>query len=61
LRELENMVKRIVVLGDEEFALADLAHAGRTAGFRRARFWKPEGTSLKVASRVPLRGKRSAI
>ena len=54
LRELENMVKRIVVLGDEEFALADLAHAG-SAQASAARAPEPEGTSLKVAARAASR------
>ena len=54
LRELENMVKRIVVLGDEEFALADLAHAGVLQA-SPARSPEPEGTSLKVAARAASR------
>jgi two-component system, NtrC family, response regulator AtoC len=61
LRELENVVKRIVVLGDEEFALADLAHAGvlQVATSRTA---EPDGTSLKDASRAASReAERSLI
>jgi DNA-binding NtrC family response regulator len=54
LRELENMVKRIVVLGDEEFALADLAQAG-ILQVSVARALEPEGTSLKVAARAASR------
>jgi DNA-binding NtrC family response regulator len=54
LRELENMVKRIVVLGDEEFALADLAHAGVLQA-SAARVLEPEGTSLKTAARAASR------
>jgi two-component system response regulator AtoC len=54
LRELENMVKRIVVLGDEEFALADLAHAGVLQA-SAARVPEPEGTSLKTAARAASR------
>jgi two-component system, NtrC family, response regulator AtoC len=54
LRELENMAKRIVVLGDDDFALADLAHAGILHA-SAARGSEPEGTSLKVAARAASR------
>jgi two-component system response regulator AtoC len=54
LRELENMVKRIVILGDEEFALAELAHAG-ILQVSAARVTDGEGTSLKVAARAASR------
>lgn len=54
LRELENLVKRIVVLGDEEFALADLAHAGLFQA-PSARAADQPSTSLKVAARAASR------
>jgi len=61
LRELENMVKRIVILGDEEFALAELSHAG-VLQISAARTQGAEGTSLKVASRAASReAERSMI
>jgi two-component system, NtrC family, response regulator AtoC len=54
LRELENMAKRIVILGDEEFVLAELAHAG-ILQVAVARVSDGEGTSLKVAARAASR------
>jgi two-component system response regulator AtoC len=54
LRELENIVKRIVILGDEEFALAELAHAG-VLQVSAARVPDAQGTSLKVAARAASR------
>jgi two-component system, NtrC family, response regulator AtoC len=61
LRELENMVKRIVILGDEEFALAELSHAG-VLQISVARAQGAEGTSLKVAARAASReAERSLI
>ncbi|MGB6546205.1 MAG: sigma 54-interacting transcriptional regulator [Candidatus Acidiferrales bacterium] len=61
LRELENMVKRIVILGDEDFALAELAHAGVLSA-SSVRVPDAEGTSLKVASRAASReAERSLI
>ncbi|MGB6431049.1 MAG: sigma 54-interacting transcriptional regulator [Candidatus Acidiferrales bacterium] len=52
LRELENMAKRIVVLGDDDFALADL---GRDDILQAVHGLEPEGTSLKVAARAASR------
>ena len=52
IRELENVVKKIVALNDEELALAELVQPTSTVKLRPA---EPTGSSLKAASRAASR------
>jgi two-component system, NtrC family, response regulator AtoC len=54
IRELENVVKKIVVLGDEQLAIAELRSAG-SAGPRKSEFVPERSHSLKVAARAASR------
>lgn len=52
IRELENVVKKIIALGDEQLAVSELAMAPSEP---RVEVSKPRGHSLKAASRAASR------
>jgi two-component system, NtrC family, response regulator AtoC len=52
IRELENVIKKIVALNDEELAIAELVQAPLVAGPRPA---ESQGSSLKAAARAASR------